>query len=216
MVNKKLIVVLIITLIALVSIGLFLFIYENRSEQEQFFNSYKLTKAELDLINDGDIILRHGFGIVSDMIGESLKEKYCISHCAIICKPHKDTMFVIHSVSSGLSDFDGMQTCSMKTFIRESKKNSIIVVRYKNIKPEDPNIISRYAKYYLEKKVCFDNLININDSSKIYCSELPYLIIKNAFNDNIFNQNDIEKLNYTKFETFWDTSRFEIIINHHL
>jgi hypothetical protein len=215
-VKKRLIRVLIIILVILLSIALFLFIYEYRSGQEQSFNKYRLTDSEIDSLQDGDIILRHGFGVVSDMIGETMNEKFNVSHCAIVCRPSADSIVIIHSVSSSLSNFDGVQTCELNKFMQESKPNSIMVVRYKSKINKSLSCISKRANYYLQKQVPFDDSFDIIDHSKIYCSELPFLIFKDEFNDDIFNSTDLEKTTHKRFAAFWDTTRFNIIINHQI
>ncbi len=209
--KKRLVRVLIIIFVLLVSIVLFLFIYEYRSKQEQFFNSYLLSKNEIDSLQDGDIILRHGFGLVSDMIATKMNEKYSVSHCAIVCKPKIDSLYIIHSVSSTLSNFDGVQYCSFKNFVKESKPNSIIVVRYKSKKN---HLISQKAKYYLDREVPFDDKFDIQDTNYIYCSELPWLIFFQEFNDDIFNVKSSNEINNKKFAAFWNPEKFDIIINH--
>lgn len=216
MMRKKLFRVLIIISVILLSIALFLFIYERRSGQEQSFNKYRLTKAEIDSLHDGDIILRHGFGLVSDMIGKTMNEEYNISHCAIVCKPTPDSVYVIHSVSSSLSDFDGVQTCEINKFMQESKPNSVMVVRYKTKICKDLSCISKKAHEYLKRQVAFDDDFDIKDHSRIYCSELPFLIFKEEFHHDIFNSEDPEKTTHKLFKSFWDTTQFNIVINHQL
>ena len=133
----------------------FLFIYfTNRSyTKERVLAKYSLSKKELSLLKDGDIVLRYGYGMVSDLIVKNLKEPYTISHCGIVCK-RKDSTIVIHSVSSSVSNFDGLQYQSIKSFIYDSKRNSLIVIRYKKQNPNDSiSLISKGAYYYLNKKV---------------------------------------------------------------
>ena len=174
-----------------------------------------LSKNEINQIKDGDIILRYGYGLVSDIIVETLKQKYNISHCAIICKKDSSKTKVIHSVSSTISDFDGVQEQSLSSFVNDSKANSIIIVRYKS--PDSlRNRISERAQYYLDKKVPFDNLFNINDSSEIYCSELLWLVFKDEFKVDLYKDSYNEKKDYFRFDIFLDTSKFEIIFNHNL
>ncbi len=212
--KKRLIRVSIITFAILLSIALFLFIYEYSSGQEQLFNRYSLSKSEIDSLQDGDIILRHGYGIVSDMIGKTLNEEFNVSHCAIVCRPNKDSIYIIHSVSSTLSDFDGVQACGLNKFMQESKPNSVIVVRYKQKNKKSLSCISKRANYYLQKQVPFDDSFNIKDTSKIYCSELPWLIFYNEFKDDIFNLESPNEIDHKKFSAFWNKNKFDIIINH--
>ncbi len=95
---------------------MFLFLYNYRTEQEHSFSTYTLSKKEINLLQNGDIILRHGYGMASDIIVKTLNEKYDISHCAIICKD-SNQINVIHSVSQSLSDFNGVQTQTLSRFI---------------------------------------------------------------------------------------------------
>jgi hypothetical protein len=213
--KKILTIIFIVFLFLGLSVWLFLYIYNNRSEQEQNLNTYSLSKEEIANIKDGDIILRYGFGLVSDLIVEQLKEQYDVSHCAIICKDDTN-ICVIHSVSSSLSDVDGVQSQDLKSFIHESHRNSVIILRYKSKINKDNSYISKRAKDYLKKQIGFDNAFDISDSTQFYCSELPWKVILNEYNDDILLGKNQERKDHLRFDTFLDTSRFEIIINHHL
>ncbi len=193
---------------------MFLFIYDLRSEQEHFFSTYQLTPSELDSIQDGDVILRHGFGFVSDMIVKTLNEKYKLSHCAIISKKPGEPISVIHSVSQSLTSKDGVQEQNLDDFIKDSQNNSIIVVRYINNHGKSNSAISDKAKYYLQKNIPFDNAFDIKDSSSFYCSELIWKVILNEFNDDILDINITPENEIQKLKFFYDSPKFRQIINH--
>ena len=196
---------------------MFLFVYNYRTEQEHSISTYTLSYKEINLIHNGDIILRHGYGMASDIIVKTLNEQYDISHCAIVCKD-SNQINVIHSVSQSLSDFDGVQTQTLKRFITDSKENSVIVVRYKNPLYSDNSLIAERAAYYLSKKIPFDNDFDIQDSSKIYCTELIWRAIKDSYHKDIFSDQlkDENRRNRYKFNALWDTAHFDVIINHQL
>ncbi len=200
--------------IILTAIILFLLTYNFRSEQEQKFSAYTLTSEELNLIQDGDIILRHGYGLVSDIIVETLKENFDISHCAIIRK-EGDNFKVIHTVSQSISDFDGVQEQTLPVFIHQSHKNSVMIVRYKWPEGNAGQRISAKAQFYLDEKIPFDNSFNINDDKEFYCSELIWRIIKDEFGVNIFPDMSDETKKYLNFSNFYDPRYFDVIINHH-
>lgn len=148
------------------------------------------------------------------MIVEQLNEKYDISHCAIVSK--NDTEFIaIHSVSSSLSNVDGVQYQEIKSFIRDSHYNSVIVIRYKPKINKSDSAISRKARYYLDQKIPFDNAFNIEDSSEFYCTELLWKVILNEYGDDIMQGKNNERKDHLRFDTFLDTTKFDIIINHH-
>ncbi len=199
--------------ILLSSIFLFLLTYDFRAEQEQKFSVYTLSKEEYALIQDGDIILRHGYGLVSDAIVETLKEEYAISHCAIVVVD--DTNYrVIHTVSQSISECDGVQDQPLEPFISQSHYNSLIVVRFKG--PEGAGkIISKKVQYYLDQKIPFDHNFDLNDPSEFYCSELIWRIILEEFGVDIFPEKDPKDRQYLNFSNFYNSEFFEIIINHH-
>jgi len=214
--KRVLIIIFIVLFFIAFSAWLFLHIYNSHSDREQAASNYHLTRDEIPLIHDGDIILRHGYGFVSDLIVERLGEVYDISHCAIACKD-SDSIYVIHSVSQSLSPYDGVQSQKLEPFIHDSQENSVIIVRYKSKVPgKDGSNISRRAKQYLAKRIPFDHAFNINDSSEFYCQELPYKCILNEFGDDIFMDHYNKRKDHLRFDTFLDTSRFTIILNHQL
>jgi len=202
-------------IIIITALFLFLLTYDYRSEQEQLFSAYMLSDEEFELIQEGDIILRHGYGLVSDIIVKTLKEDYNISHCAIVVRDEKNKLKVIHTVSQSISDQDGMQQQHLKTFIKNSKSNSIIVVRLKNNSENTGKLISQKAQELLNLKIPFDHSFDITDDSKLYCSELIWKIILDEFGIEIFPDRSNNSKSYLNFSNFYNPEFFEIIINHH-
>jgi uncharacterized protein YycO len=213
---RKVFIVFALFILFLLPIFLFLYIYEYRSVQEQLFSDYHLTQEELNKINSGDIILRKGYGLVSATISETYNTNLDVSHCAFIIKKNNE-FSVIQSVSQSLSDFDGVQSQDLKTFVKDSRKGSVIIVRYKPHPLDDVSKITKRANYYLEKKVPFDHDFDPNDSTKIYCSELLWRVFKDSYNIDIFKSEDGKiEYNYKTFDAFVDSSHFKTIINHRI
>jgi len=199
-----------------VSIYLFLLVYEYYSRQEQTISGYTLSRNETKLLKDGDILLRHGYGFVSDMIVKTLNDCTGISHCAILTK-NKNNWIVIHSVSSTLSDVDGIQSQNLNEFVCQSKKNSFVVLRYKHLNDSNRCKIGARAQYYLQKKIPFDNAFNIHDTTSFYCSELIWKIFKDEFQIDIFDSKySSTKYDYLKFDLFLDTTNYQIVIDHRI
>ena len=94
-------------------------------------NEYYLTSKEFDKIQDGDVIMRQGYGIVSTIILETLKEEVPISHIGIISKDSIDSnYYVIHSVFRSISPYDVIQIDKLENFVRQSRANSVLISRY--------------------------------------------------------------------------------------
>lgn len=156
-----------------------------------------------DSIQPGDIILRKSYGLISDIITSQLKDTINISHCGIIAKNESGEFCVIHSLSKMVSDYDGMQSCSIDEFINDSRAETVKVVRFRNRKNK---LIADYAQHYLKEKIPFDEDFDKNDTTAFYCSELPIHIIKNTFGTDI--SFDAQK---PKFSLFLNPQFFNIV-----
>jgi hypothetical protein len=160
-------------------------------------------------VEDGDIILKMGYGFISKIIANQLNEKNQLSHCAIVYK--KDTsMYIIHSVSGEISENDGVQKASFNDFYRDIKPNSLFVLRHKSEKQER-STISIFASYYLSELIPFDNDFNNSDSSKLYCSELVNLALYNTYKKNYFKTKKVGLANVFTFSSLLESSDFDVI-----
>lgn len=141
-----------------------------------------------DSLQRGDIVLRRGYGMVSDLIVARLKDSVDLSHCGILSIDSTGSYKVIHSLSKSVSKFDGMQVCSLQEFVQDARPESLRAVRHKEI---EGRLIEAQALAYLKQGIPFDHAFNINDSSAFYCSELPIHIIYNLSGTRLFNGNQI-------------------------
>lgn len=176
-------------------------------------NCDRLSNDEIAMLQDGDIIIRKGFGYVSNKIADILNEPYNVSHCGVIYRPTPIAMpVVIHSVSSTLSDIDGVQRCNIQKFAHESEANSIIVVRYKDTAQHSAKIIATEAQRLLLRNLPFDNSFDLTDSSKIYCTELVWKILNDKFGHDLYpNKSSLSTMG---FAPLTDTAYFDIVISH--
>lgn len=194
---------------------LFMKIYDYKSEQKRVKTHYELTDEEIAKMQDGDIILRHGYGFVSDLITETLAEESNVSHCAIFLRD--DTaMNVVHSVSQSLSDYDGVQSQSLKRFISDSKMNSVMVLRYKYKPDDDKTLIGKRARFYLNKRIPFDNKFDINDSTEFFCSEFVWKVFADAYGIDVYeDKRGKDNKEFLKFDVFTNPKYFEVVFSHH-
>lgn len=216
--KKKKIILQIFTalLLLILSAFLYLLIYDNTKKNQKNKVNYQLSNKEYKLMQNGDIILRRGYGIVSDMIVNTLAEDISLSHCGIIIK--NDTTFsVIHSVSQSISDYDGVQIQDIRRFIHDSKENSVVVVRYSNSNDTSSNnTIAERAAHYLSKKAPFDMAFNIEDTTAFFCTELIWKVILDAKKTDIFvNKYGLNKREFLKFDVFFNEDFFETVFSHH-
>ena len=210
--KKKILKILLIIISIIFSLWLFRYVYNKIEYRKEKSITYILTNEEKDLINNGDIILRRGHGMVSDYIVNSFNEKYKISHSGIILKTN-NKIEVIHSESSSLLVTEGIQKQSIDDFTDAAHKNSVIIVRYKRNASGECEKIAERAQYYLKKEIPFSYILAPEDTTKMFCSEVIWHIFLDEFNVDVFSSKN-NKTDFYQFKNFMDTTNFDIIINH--
>ncbi len=186
--------------------------YDKNELSKERTNSYIFSLQEKQKLKNGDIILRRGFGLASDYIVNLFNEKYKISHCGIIQKT-SDSLCVIHSESSSYFTFEGVQKQNFDDYVAASHQNSVIIVRFNKCDTSDLYKVSQRGLYYLSTKVPFDYSFDMKDSTQMYCAEIIWHVFKDVFQTDIYKFENKE-VNYSQFSNFWDTTYFDVILNH--
>jgi len=153
-------------------VGLFLSIYVYvmmpRGEPLQLSPiQYKNLSA---IVEDGDIILRLGDRIWSQFFRDVSVTDRRFSHMGII-RVVNDEITVVHAEGDIGGGIDFVNEIPLKEFIEVAR--TIGIYRSNTI---DGNLISSLALEYLG--VPFDWQFDMTDDSKIYCTELLYIILK--------------------------------------
>lgn len=160
----------------------FVLFFKIDSKQEKYLASQekqiaRLSKQQIQLLREGDIILRRGYGFFSDAIAKRLNDSlFEVTHAGILCKKN-GRWTVIHILSSQASQTDGIQEQRLADFLKYSMPKKTLVVRPKNITPQQGKSIANRAKFYLSKHIPFDHLGTIDDTTKMYCTELIWQIL---------------------------------------
>jgi Permuted papain-like amidase enzyme, YaeF/YiiX, C92 family len=176
------------------------------------FESAVLSESEQKNLKNGDIILRRGYGMVSDYIVNFLQEPIPLTHCGILLRSVAGDS-VISSESDELQGIDGVQTTSLSVFLRDAQPNSVLAVRLKNSSPQQISSIIATANYYKKQKIGFDYSFNLQDSSKMYCAEFLKIVVKNSLNRDIINEISLKTtLPLLRMQQFYDTTKFDIVI----
>ncbi len=192
----------------------------DKKEKTPDLISYQLSQKETNLLQQGDIILRHGFGFVSNSIVKALREDLPLSHVGMIVKNEQGEFSVIHSVSQTLSDYDGVQVQDIQSFVRDSQPSSVVVVRFKNTADSliEGQRMATHAFRYLQKQVPFDYRFDLEDSTAFYCSELIVRILADTYDMNVGQQifsNSAKPKDKLRLNVFRNPDFFVEIINHH-
>ncbi|HEU4496197.1 MAG TPA: YiiX/YebB-like N1pC/P60 family cysteine hydrolase [Flavobacterium sp.] len=197
-----------------------LFFYLDRKSEASLVKKNKeatrLSAQELSEIREGDFILRRGFGFFSDYISKELNNGLIdVTHAGIIAKKN-DSLFVIHSLSSDVTDVDGLQIQPLKEFLTYSYPHKIIITRLKNASPEMGLKISSLAEGYLSKHIPFDHKGNFDDSSELFCTEMIWKILEKDLKCvTLPNEPEARKAFFFSMSPMYDTHYFDIMVNQY-
>lgn len=207
--KKLFFIILIVTILAALYLCYIIFL-DPENTKSVFYN---LEPAEISLLQEGDMVLRRGYGTFSDGIVKVQNGKLEATHCAMLVAKNNNWQ-VIHALSSSVSPIDGTQYQSFRTFLNESKPNSIVVVRFKSSK-DTLQALVRALEYYANNRKPFDHDFNKQDTSKFYCSELFQHVFKKVLKKDIFKgQLDSNTTGIYDLTTFQDIRYFKEVINH--
>ena len=173
-----------------------------------------LSSEEIALLEHGDIILRKGYGLISDLIAILLEEENTVTHCGFVIKdslqPNK--IKILHILSEG--EHDGMLLEPLETFILDSQENSLAVVRA-NYPANIRAAVVNEALKFLAAKIPFDMAFDDSDSTAYYCSEM----VRNAFMPVIGKDilpERVIRINKegTTMKNFFNEENFTVVLNH--
>jgi hypothetical protein len=169
-----------------------------------------LSSEEFALIQNGDIILKNGYGTLSRAIVEILDEPISISHCGILYYQN-DTLWVLHSIAKEYADEDGVQKIAFNLFLNDTKPNSLYIVRFKS-NFDGRNAFLEQGLKYLNQKTSFDYDFNNEDDSKLYCSEFVFQSLLKTTNKKLMKERKIQGKTLLTFNSLLDSANFETII----
>lgn len=206
-------------LLAFITYKAFFYI-DRKSEQAEIVKNEavtRLSKEEMAQIQEGDFILRRGFGFFSDYISKELNNSVIdVTHAGIITK-RNDSLFVIHSLSSDVTDVEGLQTQPLQEFLRYSYPHKIIITRLKNADSAMGLKITSLAKGYLSKQIPFDHKGNFDDDSELFCTEMIWKILeKDMHCVKIPTEATARKKFFYSMTPMYDTIYFDIKVNQYL
>lgn len=215
--NKKIILSLGIFLLFLFGVFRFFFWVDTKYESRLVAENRKTKRfsaEDIGKIRQGDIILRRGYGFFSDLIANKLNDSvFDVTHSGILYLKGKH-WWVIHSLSSEVSDYDGVQEQPLHVFLENSMPEKILVVRPKDTNENQGIQIVEQAKYYLQKRVPFDRFGKIDDSSEMYCTELIWQILESDLKFFLLPQADKPRRDlFYSMKATYSKKYFDIIVN---
>lgn len=132
-----------------------------------------------NILQEGDLAFRKGDGLASRII-LSIDKSSDYSHIGIVVK-HNEKWKVIHAVP-GEPDFEGdkdrVKMDEIQTYFGKGRALSGAIMRTKN--DSIAKVAARKAFDLYQRNILFDHSYNLEDTTKMYCTELIHHIFKNT------------------------------------
>ncbi|MCA0447299.1 MAG: hypothetical protein LCH54_13830 [Bacteroidetes bacterium] len=137
-----------------------------------------MTEIEDNNIEDFDIIVSKGQSVLSLLTNLMQFSTSDYSHVGIVIRKNK-RLYVLHSTPDG-TNLNGIRFDDLQTFFDLSDVSDFVILRHKDITVSFQQRLKVEFSRYLTIKAPFDFDFNNLENSRIYCSELVWLIYKNA------------------------------------
>lgn len=134
-----------------------------------------------DKLKTGDLILRHGKGIISESFMFMSQKQRKFSHAGMIFL-EGDSVYVIHALGGETATDNAVKKHTLYEFCDPHDNHSFAVYRYVDM---DSTTLQRYVDNMLDayrKRINFDMDFRMDTDSVQYCSELVWKSIMNAVN----------------------------------
>ncbi|MBQ7042021.1 MAG: hypothetical protein IJN66_04885 [Muribaculaceae bacterium] len=145
----------------------------------------------LDKLQQGDIAFRRGEGFISEVVVYN-DAHGMYSHIGIIVK-HNDSLKVVHAVPGEpdfKGDFDRVKLEPIESFYSPSRASKGEIMRIP-LSDSMRNIINNIALEKAHQKIKFDHDYNVNDTTKLYCTELIQLLFSHIDIDLAENRSTV-------------------------
>lgn len=193
-----------LVVIVILSISFFLYRYSKLKCVDTLLQEQTLVFEDMQRLQAGDFVFRMGYGLASLLL-ENGGGACGVSHCGILVGDTAQ-LAVIHSISGSLSEQDGVQICTLETFLKEAKPHSFVAMR---LKRGNIQAIVSEAYRYLSLHPAFDLTFNMRDTTTLFCSELLHRVLQNTHQIQIFD----DMQNALSFKCFFTSEIFDIIID---
>lgn len=147
---------------------------------------------------------------MSDMIVNSLQEKVPVSHCGMIIRSDSG-YFVLHTMSSLVSEKDGVRQEPLRKFLLRARDSSVAVVRplYEWDQAKLESSVNRIS----ESKIPFDHKFDLNDTSALFCTELLFSLLAENTQFRLRKEYTENRKN-PGFDAFFDVRDFQPVFNY--
>ncbi len=138
--------------------------------EQQLKQSWDSVNKSKTTIKNGDLVCRTGFDYISKSLQSFNDSDKTYSHSGLAFKENNQ-IYIYHSIAG---DDENPSECFMKelydSFVNPEKKYCFGIYRYE-IDTTEANCLHGKFKEFVQKKIKFDELFDMQNDDKLYCSE---------------------------------------------
>lgn len=152
-----------------------------KSDEKLLYGGYEKNPSiafpSLELLQNGDIIFRRGYGVDSTVSMNFSQGEKRYSHAGIVYKTDKGVS-IIHAEEDKIHGYNGVYQESITDFL--DGISIWAIYRFDQISKENQEKIVQYALELSQKNIEFDIDFNLKDDDKMYCSEFIYKVVNRS------------------------------------
>lgn len=172
---------LILILLLTVAFG---FSARNHFGQDHSFNSaqnlsrWLIAKPNLSQLRSGDLIFRHGRGIISNVLMTFGQREKKYSHTGIV-SVENGSVFVYHAIGGEENVSNKLRKDPIAVFCNPADVHGFAIYR-PSMNDMQINAVIALASEYYRNGLLFDTKFDLSSDDKMYCTEFVYKIFNHA------------------------------------
>lgn len=136
------------------------------------------------LLQTGDIVLRLGNDVISELFAALNVSDHSFSHCGIVFQENNEWV-VYHSIGGEDNPDAAMRREKFSFFVRSAENKAFGICRYQLQNNQIERLHQKVQEWY-KQKIPFDMQFNLQSNHRLYCAEMLFKAYNYACKTNSF------------------------------
>lgn len=131
-----------------------------------------LTQKSKDFLHNGDIVLRSGRDVISQLFAQFNKQDKTFSHCGIAFQENGKWV-VYHAIGGEDNPDEKLRKDTYEDFIRSEINSGFGICNYP-LSSEQIKALRQQVTDYFQQQIPFDMEFDLKSNNRLYCAEMVY------------------------------------------
>jgi hypothetical protein len=165
--------------------------------------------SAVGMLHTGDLVLRHGIDVTSDLLRQINRTDQSYSHCGLVIVEH-GYPFVYHSIG-GESNPDACLRRDSASFFFSPLNNLGFGVAHYLLGPGEMERMKNEIYDCYRRRVKFDMNFDLGTDDKLYCAEFVYKVMNKAADTPFLKPTRILRYNFVGVDNLYLNPRATLI-----